>query len=286
MIFNNKNEIINWLHQMGIDNYYIHDDLSVDVNDFVWLDKKQLTELPVQFGVVKDGFSICQNQLISLKGCPREVPFFDCSYNQLTSLDFSPTKVNEYFCTYNPLEYADVSQFQISNRLVLSHNRLKHVVLGAFNAELHLGYNRLEHLGLMPTELFGSLSLDHNPLVSLIGLPRIIHGSLNISHTKIESLEGVSQIIEQEFACCMTKLNHLNIQDLPQQVGYFYMRNNGTGLIRHISERYPTVSSLITEEKKQADWLDVPYEVLQVQLFKEHLENNLEQKAVNQKRKI
>jgi hypothetical protein len=44
------------------------------------------------------------NKLISLKGSPYEVDFFNCSYNQLSSLEFSPIKVkNTFSCHHNYL---------------------------------------------------------------------------------------------------------------------------------------------------------------------------------------
>ena len=81
-------QIEEWLKEYNIKNYTINDDLTIDVDGFVFLNKENLKEFPdyIQFGVVKSYFSCYRNQLTSLRGCPREVrEYFDCSYNSLTS---------------------------------------------------------------------------------------------------------------------------------------------------------------------------------------------------------
>ena len=102
-----KRMIEEWLKEYNIKNYTINDDLTIDVNGFVFLNKENLKEFPdyIQFGVVKSYFSCYRNQLTSLRGCPREVhEYFDCSYNNLTSLEGAPREVGGLFdCSNNKL---------------------------------------------------------------------------------------------------------------------------------------------------------------------------------------
>jgi len=69
-----------WLSEMEIENYSINSDLSIDVNDSVFLDNKNLTELPdyIKFNKIQVFFSCENNNLISLKGFPEYIS--DCLY--------------------------------------------------------------------------------------------------------------------------------------------------------------------------------------------------------------
>ena len=93
-----KKEIEKWLVKMWIDNYIINDDLTVDVDDAVYLVGDGLTEIPVQFGRIGGAFDCSVNQLTNLKGCPYFVgEGFYCKYNTLTSLEYYPEYVGEDF---------------------------------------------------------------------------------------------------------------------------------------------------------------------------------------------
>jgi hypothetical protein len=89
----------------NITNYTINDDGTIDVNGGVNLYNKGLTELPIRFNKVTGWFFCRNNQLTTLKGCPRWVGSnFSCSNNQLTSLEFSPDYVGGGFhCNRNDL---------------------------------------------------------------------------------------------------------------------------------------------------------------------------------------
>ena len=91
--------------QYNITNYTINDDGSIDVNGYVNLINKGLTELPLTFNKVSGYFTCSNNQLTSLKGCPRWVGGnFYCTYNNLTSLEFGPDYVGGgFYCIYNNL---------------------------------------------------------------------------------------------------------------------------------------------------------------------------------------
>ena len=88
-----------------IENYTVNDDGSIDVNGSVDLSWCKLTELPLRFNKVTGYFDCSNNNLTTLKGCPKWIGgWFSCHDNQLTSLEFSPDYVGDYFsCSYNKL---------------------------------------------------------------------------------------------------------------------------------------------------------------------------------------
>ena len=108
-----------WLKEYNIKNYTINDDLTIDVDGFVFLNKENLKEFPdyIQFGVVKSYFSCYRNQLTSLRGCPREVhEYFDCSYNNLTSLEGAPREVRGLFdCSKNNIQFTEEDVRKVCN---------------------------------------------------------------------------------------------------------------------------------------------------------------------------
>jgi hypothetical protein len=88
-----------------IENYTVNDDGTIDVNGNVDLDRKYLTELPLNFNRVTGFFTCTHNQLTTLKGSPRWVGgSFFCGVNKLTSLEFSPDYVGvDFSCRENDL---------------------------------------------------------------------------------------------------------------------------------------------------------------------------------------
>lgn len=80
---------------MKIQKYTINADLSVDVNDDVYLYGKNLTEIPVKFNIISGNFNCGHNRLTSLINCPKIINRnFNCSNNFLKSLKGFPTIVN------------------------------------------------------------------------------------------------------------------------------------------------------------------------------------------------
>ena len=55
-ILKKEADIKNWLDEMGIGNYTINKDLTVDVKEDVRLFNKDFTRLPIQFGTVSGTF--------------------------------------------------------------------------------------------------------------------------------------------------------------------------------------------------------------------------------------
>jgi hypothetical protein len=74
-----------------------------NVDGSVDLNRKQISKIPIQFGVVSGGFNCEGNNLKSLKGCPTSVGIhFYCGSNKIESLKYAPQKVGgDFMCTYN-----------------------------------------------------------------------------------------------------------------------------------------------------------------------------------------
>ena len=102
-------KIKQWLDKVGIINYTINEDGTVDVNGDVDLEGKKLKEIPVQFGFVDGSFYCGINQLTSLRGSPEKVGGgFYCNDNQLTSLEGSPETVSgSFYCSNNSVNFSE-----------------------------------------------------------------------------------------------------------------------------------------------------------------------------------
>ena len=85
-------KIHNICKKYEIKNYTINSDGSIDVHDSVYLNGRNLTEIPLQFNYVWGNFSCNNNKLTTLKGCPKRLigQYFQCQDNQLTDLEYFP----------------------------------------------------------------------------------------------------------------------------------------------------------------------------------------------------
>ena len=91
-----------------IKDYTINSDGSIDVVDSVYLNGRNLTEIPLQFNYVWGSFHCHNNKLTSLKGSPKRVfgQYFQCQQNMLIDLEHFPI-VEDYtrsFVGMNPLK--------------------------------------------------------------------------------------------------------------------------------------------------------------------------------------
>lgn len=87
-----KYKIHNICKKYEIKNYTINSDGSIDVHDSVYLNGRNLTEIPLQFNYVWGSFHCHNNKLTSLKGSPKRLlgQYFQCHHNQLTDLEYFP----------------------------------------------------------------------------------------------------------------------------------------------------------------------------------------------------
>jgi hypothetical protein len=119
-----KAGICNWLDEMGVENYFINDDFTINVC-VVCLNNKNLCKFPeyIQFNIVRS-FDINDNYFTNLIGCPKEVTTFFCSRNPIRSLEGCPEFVyNSFWCTENKgiqifksdiLQYCEVDPCKIN----------------------------------------------------------------------------------------------------------------------------------------------------------------------------
>ena len=87
-----EQEIHSICKKYRIRNYTINLDGSIDVVDSVYLNGRNLTEIPLQFNYVWGSFHCHNNKLTSLKGSPKRLlgQYFQCHHNQLTDLEYFP----------------------------------------------------------------------------------------------------------------------------------------------------------------------------------------------------
>jgi hypothetical protein len=117
-VFEKFNEIDSICRKLGIRNYTVNVDGTVDVNGDVSLNRwhpdtsikeEKLTKMPLKFGKVSGYFSCPSNDLTTLEGSPTHVgDYFNCSANKLTSLEGGPKFVGrDFYCQYNNLVTLD-----------------------------------------------------------------------------------------------------------------------------------------------------------------------------------
>jgi len=111
--------ITKWLDEMGVENYIINDDLTIDVKDGVDLHDKGLVKFPdyIKFDKISGWFDCNRNNLISLKGCPKIVDnYFTCGNNKLISLEGCPKYVHGYFsCVNNKKQFIKEEVREVCN---------------------------------------------------------------------------------------------------------------------------------------------------------------------------
>jgi len=104
--------VIEVCEKYAIKNYTINDDLSIDVDSYVYLDNKGLKYLPLKFNYVSGGFDCSNNKLKSLEGGPQTLGSgFDCSNNKLKSLKGGPQIVGGGFINCSNNKLTDLEYF-------------------------------------------------------------------------------------------------------------------------------------------------------------------------------
>lgn len=153
-MYKSRQAIKKWLDSMGIKNYKITKNLTIDVNDVVNISERGLTSIPVQFNHVEHSFYCYGNKLTSLEGSPKTVGgAFHCYENQLINLDYSPKKIQSDFDC--------------------SHNKITSLKNGPVNVglEYDCSHNLLTSLEFVPSHLGERLIASHNKLTKLDHLP-------------------------------------------------------------------------------------------------------------------
>ena len=133
---------------MDKNNYKDYIGKKVNVKRSVFLSNLPSDKLPITFGTVGGEFNCFDNNLTSLKGCPRIVgDSFTCAGNKLTSLKYCPVEVGGYFQCRG---------------------------------------NRLTSLEGCPSKIDGDFDCSYNRLTTLEGCPRIVKGDFDCRYNKKE----------------------------------------------------------------------------------------------------
>jgi hypothetical protein len=100
-----------WLKDHNIKYYYINKNLIIDVHGVVNLEHRKIGNLPeyIQFGKVAGFFDCADNNMTSLRGCPKYVEgYFACDHNNLKTLDGCPKRVDGTFhCNVNKTKFTE-----------------------------------------------------------------------------------------------------------------------------------------------------------------------------------
>jgi hypothetical protein len=170
-----ERSIEDWCKYFNLIDYTICSESGVvDVNTHVGISVNKLYKIPIQFGVINGVFYCNENNLKSLKGCPKKVnDGFSCNRNFLRSLKYAPKIVlGEYYCGGNNI------------------SSLKGVPL-IINGYFECSYNKLKTLKNGPKEVIGDFNCNNNKLTTLNGGPLIVHGGYYCKNNDITSLEGI-----------------------------------------------------------------------------------------------
>lgn len=216
---------------------------SINVNGNVNLDNCELEELPVQFLNVKGSFSIKNNYISNLHGCPLYVGGdFDCSNNEdLESLEDGPYKVNGNFnCSgceiLDSLEYSPEyvgGDYHCENTDITSLNGI-----GEVNGEIYSTFKdvikkkALKDYGIRNViindngtiNVNGSVILSNKELLKIPFDFNEVTGDFKITDNGLTSLEGCPRKVGGNFWCNNNPITSLN--GGPVKVGGNYMCSN------------------------------------------------------------
>jgi hypothetical protein len=193
--------ISHWLTQLGITNYVVNEDFTVDVNGNVYISDRKLTTIPIQFGKVMGDFDCSGNDLISLEGSPKFVKgSFECGNNLLTNLEYSPEFIGaNFYCDKNQLTSLKGSPKKIGKTFNCNQNKLKNLEFG-------------------PLEVGTDYHCVQNPLVSFKGVCEKINGVLSAGKCNISSLKDLPDFIGESLLLTHNPNLVLNYEDFKDKV--------------------------------------------------------------------
>jgi hypothetical protein len=250
-----KAEIKFWLDTHNISHYIIHNDLTVDVKNDVFLNNLTLNYFPFQFGVVSGNFQCINSKLKSLKGSPTKINgFFQVYNNELTNLDYFPINVD--------------GSISISKNKIKSLKGLPNKVF----EDLDISENPIKTLKHCPEMVLGFFMSYHNQLKSLKGGPRLVGMNYNCLDD-IESLEGLAPLVKGELilqssklVIDLNKIKQINCaylihkcknanERIPFLQSYYqyYANSNGNHYLLNIDKKELKKLLKITQEQKYLD---------------------------------
>jgi len=114
---------------IGIGNYHINNDGSIDVYDGVNLSHKSLQEIPIQFRQVDSWFVCRGNKLTTLIGCPKRVNgYFSCSVNKIQNLEGCPKYVyGDFWCQSNNITTFEGGPKHVEGQFLCDNNPIEQV---------------------------------------------------------------------------------------------------------------------------------------------------------------
>ncbi len=126
-IFESLADIEKICKDLGIKNFTVNPDGTVDVNGDVNISRRGLTKIPIKFGKVSGYFYCNLNKITSLEGSPSYVGgSFWCEYNRLTSLEGSPSYVGgNFWCLNNSIKSLKGGPISVGDDFYCSSNNLK-----------------------------------------------------------------------------------------------------------------------------------------------------------------
>jgi hypothetical protein len=214
------------LDYLGIKNYKINPDGTVDVDGNVDLYEEGLVEIPIKFGVVKGDFDISQNNLLSLKNCPRVVTGkFSCSFNrQLSSLKNGPKSARDFDCSHCNLTSLEHAPKEVHSNFNCSFNQqlssLKNVPKNA--KYYNFSFCNLTSLEHAPDSIeFDFVCNNNDNLTSLVGGPKYVGRDYVCRKCDLKSLEGAPNELSGSFDCSENE-NLTSLIDGPKKVEKLY----------------------------------------------------------------
>lgn len=193
---NTHESIFNFMKSIGISegDYYVYDNLSIDVFCDVDMSQRGLTKIPFKFNLVEGDFDCNINRLETLVNAPGVVfGSFECSFNKIYTLIGGPKSVKEYFCNNNNL--IDLQGFPLTCKDVFdaSSNQLESL-RGApdkiTTKEFDVSRNKLRTLKGGPSST-NNFNCSYNLLTTLVGAPKEVKGTFDCTYNRLINLLGV-----------------------------------------------------------------------------------------------
>lgn len=178
-----KERILQWLSEHGVnpESCEVFDDLSVSVNADVYIIRRKLEYLPLNFREVSGAFDVRENKLWTLAGSPLKIGgHFNCVYNRLTSLQGATEKVPDTFnCGFNSLTDLVGGPTYVGRMYLCNNNELKSLEGLPQKANyLNCEKNQLTSLEHISSQVSSVVVASDNPLTTLKFMPNDIKDEL------------------------------------------------------------------------------------------------------------
>ena len=182
----------------NITNYTINDDGYIDVNNSVYLDYYELTELPLKFNKVFGIFSCSRTGLTSLEGGPKYVGGnFDCGNNILTDLKGSPKEVDgNFYCNDNKITSLEFGP-EVINGIYSSQNNDLYDIYGLKTKGYHYIYLNNNPISSVFINKNGFNEFDSR-LATYFNSAKIIENKNNEYSVNIKRLQYIQTMFENK----------------------------------------------------------------------------------------